>query len=90
VTIKKKLHFIIILGCYPKQRSNTKYLAGKMDRLTFLPLKRKPSGIADHAQANSDSRWAHLTALDTAVHSHLASGDNRLEAAASSTIAQLR
>jgi hypothetical protein len=42
-----------------------------MDKLTFLPLKMKPSGMADLAQPNGISHWAHLKALDAAVHRQL-------------------
>jgi hypothetical protein len=42
-----------------------------MDMLTFLPFKMKPSGIADLTQPNGDSHWAHLTALDIAMHGQL-------------------
>ena len=67
-----------------------------MDKLSFLPLEMKLSGIADLAQANGDSHWAHLLALDAAVHSpqqpgdFISAGASALEATPSSTIAQLR
>jgi hypothetical protein len=80
----------------PFCRENRRDENGEFSAILRLPLKMKSSGITDLAQANGDSHWAQLMALDPAVHGQLVPGDfisaaaSAREAAASLTIAQLR